>query len=62
MGKTIALNVYMDEDTLTKFKVKCIKERKSMKSVIIDFVEAYGEDEENEPSIEPGKKVKTEED
>ena len=59
--KIIALNVYMDESVLRKFKIKCIKEGKSMKSVIIDFVEAYSEDE-IEPSIEPGEKVKTEED
>ena len=47
--KTIALNVYMPESVLKKFKIKCINEGVSMKAVIIDFVNSYAEGSD-EPS------------
>lgn len=44
-GKIVALNVYLPERVLKAFKIKCIKEGKSIKSVIIDFCKDYAEDE-----------------
>ena len=63
MSKIVSLNVFMDEETLKGFKLKCIKEDKPMKSVIIDFCKAYAEDEIVESSGDSQKsEEKTKED
>jgi len=63
MSKTVQMAVYLDEDTYKRFKIKCIEEGNSIKSVIIDFCKDYaGEDNVREDETDSKKIEESKED
>jgi len=49
-SETIGLMVDIPVELYKRFKIRCIQEGQSIKSVILEFVSFYAEEEKSEPS------------
>ncbi len=58
---TIGMNVYLPVETYRKFRIQCLKEGKTVKSVVIDFVKEYVGEEEIDESERDRKTIEKEE-